>query len=120
MIDPLMRKAADQPLTEADIEAACRYLALTRGALFDSISRRVVQGYSSGELDFGFCDGVMNQLYGTLMTWDEPMPNYTYSVFFAFDEGEYHHQNDPEGSSPEDLYTKPMIREILASDAQVT
>ena len=119
MIDPLMRKAADQPLTEADVEAACRYLALTRGALFDAVSRRVVEGYSSSELDFGFCDGVMNRLYGMLMTWDEPMPDYTYSVFLALDVGEYH-QGDPKDSSPEELYTKPMIAEIAASDAQVT
>ena len=120
MVDPLMRKAADHPLTDADIEAACRYLALSLSALFDAISRRVVEGYSSGELDFEFCDGVMNCLYGRLMTRDEPMPDYTYSVFLAFDEGEYQHQGDPEDSSPEELYTKPMIAEILASDAQVT
>jgi hypothetical protein len=120
MIDPLMRKAADQPLTDADVEAACGYLALTRSALFDAISRRVVEGYSSSELDFGFCDGVMNHLYGMLMTRDEPVPDYTYSVFLAFDEGEYQHRDDPEDSSPEELYTKPMIAEILASDAQVT
>ena len=119
MIDPLMRKAVDQPLTDADIEAACRYLGIRDSALFDAISRRIVEAYSSGELDFGFCDGVMNRLYGRLMTRDEAIPEYTFSVFLAFDEGEYHHRDDPEDSSPEELYTKPMIADILATHVHV-
>jgi hypothetical protein len=121
MIDPLMRKAAERPLNQGDVDAACKYLSLTRDALFDPISRRVARGYASGELSFDFCDGVMNHLYSFVMlNYEMTPPEYSYSVFLAFDEGEYHHQNDPEGSSPEELYTKPMIREILASDAQVT
>jgi hypothetical protein len=120
MIDPLMYKAAGRPFSEGDVDAACRYTGLTRGALFDAISRRVARGYASGELSFDFCDAVMNHMYSFMMlNYDMAPPDYSYSVFLAFDEGEYQHRDDPENSSSEDLYTKPMIPEILASDAQV-
>ena len=120
-IDDLMRKAADDPFVAADIDAVCAEHGLTLGELFDAISRRIARGYASGEFPFGFCDGVMNHLYSfMLLNHDMTPPDFSYSVFLAFDEGEYQHRDDPEDSSPEELYTKPMIAEILASDAQVT
>ena len=120
-IDDLMHKAAGAPFMAADIDAACAEHSLTLGELFDAISRRIARGYVSGEFPFGFCDGVMNHLYSfMLLNHDMAPPEYSYSVFLAFDEVEYQHRDDPEGSSPEELYTKPMIAEILASDAQVT
>jgi hypothetical protein len=120
-IDDLMRKAADQPFEAADVDAACAEHGLTIGELFDAISRRIVRGYVSGELPFGFCDGVMNHVYSFMnLNHDMAPPAYSYSVFLAFDEGEYQHEDDPKDSSPEELYTKPMIAEILASDAQFT
>jgi hypothetical protein len=120
-IDDLMHKAADEPFVTADIGAVCAEHGLTLGELCDAISRRIARGYVSGEFPFRFCDGVMNHLYSfMLLNHDMAPPDYSYSVFLAFDEGEYQHRDDPEDSSPEELYTKPMIAEILASDAQVT
>ena len=120
-IEDLMRKAGDHPFATVDADAAWAEHGLTRGELFDAISRRIARGYSSGEFSFGFCDAVMNHVYSfMLLKHDMAPPDFSYSVFLAFDEGEYQHRDDPEDSSPEELYTKPMIAEILASDAQVT
>jgi hypothetical protein len=120
-IDDLMRKAEDQPFAVADVDAACTEHRLTVGELFDAISRRLARCYSSGEFSFGFCDAIMNHVYSfMILNHDMAPPDFSYSVFLAFDEGEYQHRDDPKDSSPEELYTKPMIAEILASDAQVT
>jgi hypothetical protein len=120
-LDDIIHKAADQPLEMADVDQVCAELGLSFDRLCDAISRQVARGYAEGRLSFGFCDGVMNHLYSyMLLEHDRVPPDFSYSVFLAFDEGEYQHRGDPEDSSPEDLYTKPMIAEILTSDAQVT
>jgi tRNA A37 threonylcarbamoyltransferase TsaD len=118
-IDELMRKAADAPFSREDIDTACLDLNLAVGELFDAISRRIVEGYTSGELSFSFCDTVMNHVYSFQRLVHDMVSDYSYSVFQAFDEGEYQHPDDPADSSPEDLYTKPMIAEIAANHAKV-
>lgn len=118
-LDDLIRKAADQPFAQFEVDAVCAQQGLVVGELFDTISRRIVRGYTSGDLSFDFCDAVMNHVYSFMLLKHEMAPpDYSYSVFLAFDEGEYQHPNDSDDSSPEELYTKPMIAEILASDAK--
>ncbi len=120
-LDEIIQKAADEPFARVDINAACRDCGLTVAELCDAISRRIASGYASGELTFLFCDGVMNHLFSFMtVTHDEAPPPYTWSVFAAFDEGEYTHPSDPPGSSAEELYTKPMIAKLLADDHQIT
>ena len=120
-LDDIIRKAADNPFDTDEVAAVCVEQSITRDDFADLVSRTIASRYHSGELDFGFCDGVMNHLYAFItMRGDLPMPDYAYSVFLAFDEGEYYHTGDPPGSSPEELYTRPAIAEILTGDAQVT
>ena len=73
------------------------------------------------DLNFRFCDSVMNHLSAYMMLKHKRvLPTYSLSVFLAFDEGEYRHSGDAAGSSAEQLYTKPMIAKILSSGPPVT
>ena len=120
-LDDIIRKTVDEPFQTADVDRLCAEHGLSLEELCDAISRQVARGYADGQLSFSVCDGVMNHLYSyMLLQHDRVPPHFSYSVFLAFDEGEYYHSDDPAGSSPEDLYTKPQIAEILAADAQVT
>jgi hypothetical protein len=120
-LDHIIRKASDSGFDGAEVAAFCAEHAITREDFADTVARIVATRYHSREIDFSFSDGVMNCLYGFITErGDLPMPPYSQSVFLAFDEGEYHHGGDPAGSDPEDLYTRPAIAEIVASDAQVT
>lgn len=42
-------------------------------------------------------------------------PELAYSIYLAFDEGEYHHDGDDINLDTPDKYTKPIILEILES-----
>lgn len=116
-LDDLIRKAVDESFDAAEVAAFCKEQAMTQAEFADVVSRSVATRYDSGELDFGFCDGVMNQLFGFAMKECE-MPPYAFSVFLAFDEGEYYHPKDSRDTDPEQLYTRPAIAKILAGDAQ--
>ncbi len=120
-LDDITRKASDHPFNAGEVAAFCAEHSMTREEFADTVSRTIATRYYGGELDFSFCDGVMNHLYAFItMRGELPMPPFAQSVFLAFDEGEYHHTDDRPESSPEQLYTRPAIAEILASDAQVT
>jgi hypothetical protein len=76
---------------------------------------------ASGHLTYLYCDGVMNHLWSFMLSgysWE--IAEYARSVYMAFDEGEYRHPNDPTDASPEVMYTKPMIAEILAKENRVS
>ena len=116
-LDEIIEKASEGPLTRETVEAFCAASGTTFPAFCDEFSRVVATGYFDGRLEFSFCDGAINNLYGFMMTdmTEAPFPAYAYSVFLAFDEGEYHHSKDPPNASPVELYTKPMIAEIIAN-----
>ncbi|MFL6505596.1 MAG: hypothetical protein ACJ8KC_09285, partial [Candidatus Udaeobacter sp.] len=119
-LDDIIRNAADQPFDATEVSALCKELSMSLEEFTDAVSRIIATRYSGRQLDFGFCDAVMNHLYAfTTKRGEEPMPPYALSVFIAFDEGEYSHPDDPAGSLPETLYTRPMIADVLAHDAQV-
>ena len=72
--------------------------------------------YLEGYFDFEFCDDQMNFLFIFMTT--PPMlsmntPEPAFSIFQSFDAGEYYHRGDDHLISPEDKYTKPLIRKIL-------
>ena len=120
-LDDVIRKASDQPLVDSEVDAFCAAHSITREQFADAVSRSVATGYHNGDLGFSFCDGVMNHLYAFITQRGElPMPPYAQSVFVAFDEGEYYHRDDLPGASPEELYTKPRIRDIIARGHAVT
>lgn len=120
-LDDVIRKASDHPFVDSEVDAFCAEHSITREQFADAVSRSVATGYHNGDFDFSLCDGVMNHLYAFITQRGElPMPPYAQSVFLAFDEGEYYHQDDPPGASPEELYTKPQIRDIIARGHAVT
>ena len=113
----LIQKASDGPLTRAEVGDFCSHAGITFPAFCDEFSRVVATGYFGGTLSYTFCDGAMNNLFAfmTLQMTEDPLPDYSYSVFLAFDAGEYYHREDSRNSSPEELYTKPMIADILSN-----
>lgn len=72
--------------------------------------------YLEGYFDFEFGDDQMNFLFvfmtsPPMLSMNTPEP--AFSIFQAFDQGELYHRGDDHQISPEEKYTKPLIREIL-------
>lgn len=98
--------------TEDDLRAWSKALEVSITTLTDQIAIYLATGFSKDELSYDFCDAVVNRLFHVAI--DGEPPDLLWSVYLAFDEGEYHHPGDAADVDPVEVYTRPMIAEILA------
>jgi hypothetical protein len=110
-IKDIIKKSIDRGLEESDIAAFCTRNSCSKEDFFDQFSRAVAEGYHHNEMSFSYCDGAMNTLVA-LANYD--VPTFSWSVFLAFDEGEYQHHDDSPEVDPAQIYTRPRIAEILS------
>jgi hypothetical protein len=99
-------------LTEADVQRWSVLLDEPRSMLYDQIAMHLAYGFHVSEMTFAFCDAVVNDLHGVIVSADEHRPKLFWAVYLAFDEGEYYHENN-RNEDPVELYTRPMIARIL-------
>ena len=97
-------------LTESDVEAYATANDLTTGQVYDALALHLATGYAENTLTYEFCDSAMNFAMG-LASYD--VPDLAWSVYSAFDEGEYFHDNDSRDIDPAEKYTRPWIQKIL-------
>lgn len=62
-----------------------------------------------------FCDAVVNDMFALIVKIPnlKEMPEPFFGVFLAFDSGEFYH-NGNRDEDPVEVYTRPMIAEIVA------
>ena len=112
-----LEHASHRPVFKTQVDACCGQEGLSVGAFCDRVAREVAHGYAEKRLSFAFCDMVMDHLFRCLTAeYHEPPSDFSYAVFSAFDEGEYHHTPDPLSASAEELYTRPLIAKIIADE----
>lgn len=76
--------------------------------------------YHENSIDYSFADGVANNVYGFMLSdfylelTENSLSEPAYSIYLAFDAGEYFHKNDDRNIAPEFKYTKPEIERILS------
>jgi hypothetical protein len=87
---------------------------LALGDALDAIARAVARRYAAGSLGFAVADTIMNDVfaYASMKTI---VPPFMFSVFRAFDAGEFY-PDAIRAPSPEERFTRPLIAEILADD----
>jgi hypothetical protein len=98
-------------VTEADLANWSAQSTLARNKLLNAVALELALGFNENALDFDFCDRVVNELLGA-MNLQEEEPTLFWSVFLAFDAGEFYRDND-QGIHPVDRYTRPQIAEIV-------
>jgi hypothetical protein len=99
-------------LTEADIGAWKNSTGLSRNELYDRIAIYLARGFHRDELDFGFCDRVVNELLAINSRAGESPPAVFWKVFLAFDSGEFYPGGD-RNPDPVETYTRPQIAEVV-------
>jgi hypothetical protein len=99
-------------LAESDIQRWSTYLGIPRSALYDQIAIQLAHGFHKAELDFTFCDAIVNDLYRVIIFAEEAWPDVFWRVYLAFDEGEYDHKNNRD-ENPSEVYTRPQIADIV-------
>jgi hypothetical protein len=72
----------------------------------------VARHYANKDFSFDFADTVMNHLFAYVCR-QETFPAVLWSIYLAFDRGEYYHPDEDHELHPSERYTRPMIAEIL-------
>jgi hypothetical protein len=108
---PYSRKAH---LTADHIQKWSALLCQSEAHLYDQIAIYLARGFHSYELDFEFCDALVNDIYGLIVSSpDAHLPDLFYEVYSAFDEGEFWHKGQPRENDPVDFYARPLIAGIV-------
>jgi hypothetical protein len=81
-------------------------------------SLKIAQRYLDGELTYGTCDAIMNDLWGAVTNGvvaskDFSVPAPFYEIFLAFDAGEYYRTKE-KTDDPVSDFTNPVLIEILS------
>lgn len=111
----LSMKAEAEGLTLSDLVPICERFGVAPHDVLNGLSVAVAEGYLQGSLPYDFCDGVMNGIINAVvevgMTNDMPQP--AFSLYQAFDQGEWFRSNDTPETDPSEKYTKHVVEEIM-------
>jgi hypothetical protein len=108
---PIWRAGPREPplVTDQLIDEWCGSMGLARSELYDRIAIWLARGFQRSELDFGFCDLIVNELHDIISVKNEDRPTVFWQVFLAFDAGESTHSS----KTPVETYTRPQIAELI-------
>ncbi|WP_423141686.1 hypothetical protein ACOYW6_12785 [Parablastomonas sp. CN1-191] len=104
-------------ISEADISRWTEGSVDAEEGVFDGIAALLARGYHERRYSFEFCDEVVNELYEPMISRQflassPPWPELYWSVFEAFDAGEFHRQPD-KSDDPIAEFTVPAIADIV-------
>lgn len=104
--------------TVAEVLSYCDTVQVSHEAFFNQFSLEVARGFHEQRYTYDDCDAVMNHLFQIMTTapfFGEEIntPEPAFSIFIAFDSGEYHHPDDLPHEIPVEKYTRPRLAEIL-------
>jgi hypothetical protein len=99
-------------IREPDVEQWAASFGGDRGQLYDAFARYLAIAFHQRKLPFAFCDSVMNDLEAVISYADDVRPDLFWSVYLAFDAGEYHRRAD-KSDDPVAEHTEPAIADIV-------
>lgn len=92
-----------------------KWFGVTPQNVLNELSVAIAEGYLQGSLPYDSCDGVMNGMINAVvevgMTNDMPQP--AFSLYQAFDQGEWFRSNGTPETDSNEEYTKPVVEEIM-------
>ncbi|MDB5979106.1 MAG: hypothetical protein JWQ69_121 [Pseudomonas sp.] len=114
-LQALMAQAHTDGLELSDLKAICLVRGIDSRQVLNELAINVAKGFLSGSLTYDFCDCVMNGIFIAItdlsMSADIPQP--AFSIYLAFDEGEWRRAGDSTDICPWEKYTRPRVEAIL-------
>jgi hypothetical protein len=110
-IEALAIRCKGQKLGLSDVDCECERKKISRLEFFDELARWLAIEFLEDRRDFAFCDSVANNMM-PLAEWK--LTVFAWSVFHAFDNGEFYHTENSREVDPVDKYTRPMLQKALA------
>ena len=116
----MLSMAGKEKLETEKIFDYCKSNKITLNEYCNRVLIHIAQEFLQGKLDFTYCDYLMNNIYLLMIMDDISDSNYNtqmvepaYSIYLAFDEGEFYHPEDDQNIDPSEKYTKPLLIKIL-------
>ncbi len=113
----LLIAAEEHGLELSDLEQIRLQSGMNSADILNKLALTVAEGYLSHALTYEFCDGVMNGIANAIfevgVVTDLPQP--AFSLYQAFDQGEWVRSNDPPDTDPGEKYTRPVVMQIMSS-----
>jgi hypothetical protein len=105
--------AAQGTLSRADLEATGAAIGMSLHEISDRLARSVAEGHLRGTYSWELGDAAMNHLSSLAYVYSNfGLPEFAWSIFGAFDEGEYIHQGEPPELDGE-ARTKALLLSLL-------
>ena len=118
-IEAIIDQAKTGKVNRPDAESLCAGERIEMIDLYNEVALTVAKRFNDGALSYEDGDAAMNAIFQMMIDdaannhpnpWVEP----AWSIYLAFDEGEYNHAGS---TDPVETFTRPQIRTIL-TDAQ--
>ena len=110
----LIQQAIEGVVNLDDAKLYCKKNNLEHSDLWNIMALHIAREFHSGSLNYEDADVAANSIWMKMIPDDAKdgfiLPEPAYSIFCAFDEGEYNHGDD---SDPVETITKPKIEKIL-------
>jgi hypothetical protein len=102
----------------SEILRFCELRSLSPESFCNEFSIVVAKGFADGTFSYEYCDLAMNYLWGFINSppvfgSDKNIPQPAFTIFDAFDAGEYIHAGDSHDVDSVEKYTRPLIDQIL-------
>jgi hypothetical protein len=113
----LFVKAETNGLALDDLAATCEKFGIAPQDVLNQLRIGVAKGYLTGKFIYRFYDGVMNGIINAVVEvgMSDNMPQPAFSIYQAFDPGEWARRDYPPDTDPSEKYTKPAVQELVCS-----
>ena len=113
-IEQLSNKLVDGSVTKNDFAVCCDQLNCSLPDVFNQISLHLAKRFLNQDLAYEAADSAMNMVWAAMLEFmsgnNLPLVEPCYSIYQAFDEGEYDHRD---GSDPVETYTRPALNALV-------
>jgi hypothetical protein len=98
-----------------ELSVMCEHLQIDSRDLLNELAISVARLFITGARDFHYCDEVMNIVISDIvdLSLHADMPQPAFSIYQAFDAGEYWHSGDDRNVFPWEKWTRPELDRIL-------
>ena len=110
--DSILKSAFKGVVDREVVDRHCLENSLEVSSFWNAMSLEIARRYINREVSFTDADDAVNAIYSRMLDVCEQVPfaEPAYSIFLAFDAGEYDHGD---GKDPEVTYTIPELERIL-------
>lgn len=104
-----------QKAPNTELSIMCEHLQIESRDLLNLLAISVARLFITGARDFHYCDEVMNIVISDIvdLSMHADMPQPAFSIYQAFDAGEYWHSGDDRDVFPWEKWTRPELNRIL-------